>query len=115
MTNFQFFSDLVKYLQIYFNTNLENNRKKLLETLKDCLQKTADNRPNCSQLLEKFNEFSVDKSLLMKDNKTYEEFQTALDIQENSFLKRFFDHKINEKELSPNEPRIKRPKIDKNE
>ena len=37
------------------------------------------------------------------------------DIQENSFLKRFFDHKINEKELSPNESRIKRPKIDKNE
>ena len=79
------------------------------------MQITADNRPDCSQLLEKINEFFVDKTLLMEDNKTHEEFQTALDIQPNGFLKKFFDYKINQKELSPNEPRIKRTKIDMDE
>ena len=62
------------YLKTYLETNLENNRKKLLKTLKNCLQLTYGNRPDCSQLLEKINEFSVDKSLLTEDNKTYEEF-----------------------------------------
>ena len=63
----------------------------------------------------KINEFSVDKTLLTEDNKTYEEFQTALDMQPNGFLKKFFDYKFNQNELSPNEPRIKRPKIDMDE
>ena len=79
-------------------TNLEDNFSKLLETLKDCLQPKdgkPDNRPNCCELLQKINEFSVDKSILTEGNKTYEEFQTLLEKQTNGFLKRFFDNKIN--------------------
>ena len=81
----------------YLNTNLENNFSKLLETLKDCLQPKdgkPDNRPNCEQLLQKINEFSVDKSLLTKDN-TLEEFKTVVKNQLNCFLQKFFEYKIN--------------------
>ena len=75
------------------NTNLENNFSKLLETLKDCLQpkdQKPDNRPNCSQLLEKINEFSVDKSILTENTDIYEDFKTIIEKQNNS-LNRSFD------------------------
>ena len=68
-----------------------------METLKDCLQpkeENPDNRPNCEQLLQKINEFSVDKSLLTKDN-TLEEFKTVVKNQLNCFLKMFFEYKFN--------------------
>ena len=99
-----FFSDWNNYLKTYLNTNLENNRKKLLETLNDCLQPkdgNPDNRPDCCELLKKINEFSVDKSLLIEDN-TYAEFQTVLEKQ-NVFLKIFFDYKINEQDQTKRE------------
>ena len=69
-----------------------------METIKDCLQpkdQNPDNRSNRWEL-QKINEFSVDKSLLTEDNKTYEDFQTILEKQKNGFLKKFFDYKINE-------------------
>ena len=93
------FSDWNKYLKTYLNTNLEKNFSKLLETLKDCLQpkdQKPDNRPNCCELLQKINEFSVHKSLLTEDTETFEEVQTNLEMQPNLYLKKFFDHKINE-------------------
>ena len=58
------------------------------------MQLNVDNRPNCSQLLEKINEFSVDKSLLTEDNKTYEEFQTVLKNKRMVFLKDFWIIKL---------------------
>ena len=78
--------------------------------MKDCLQpkeENADNRPNCCELLQKINEFSVDKSLLTKDN-ILEEFQTVLDKQKNGFLKTFFNFKINWKKSFKGESKIKR-------
>ena len=87
-------------MKTYLNTNLENNRKKLLETLNDCLQPkdgNPDKRPDCRQLLQKINEFSVDKRVLIVDN-SYEEFRTFLSKQNNIFLQIFFDHKINDQD-----------------
>ena len=83
------------------NTNLENNFSKLLETLKDCLQpkdQKPDNRPDCQQLLQKINEFSVDKNIMTKNRETYGKFLSILGIQSNGFLRMFFDYKINEQD-----------------
>src|ERR1700761_5618618 len=71
-----------------------------METLKGCLQpkdQKPENRPNCEQFLHKINEFSVDKSLLTEDKNNYEDFISFLGEQENSFLKKFFEFKTNDK------------------
>ena len=70
-----------------------------METLKDCLQpkdKNPDNRPDCSQLLERINELSVDKTIFIEDKKTLEDFQTFLAEQETNFLNTFFNFKLNQ-------------------
>ena len=85
------------------NTILENNFKKLLETLKDCLQpkdKNPENRPDCSQLLDRINQLTVDKTVLMEDKNGLESFESVLAEQELSFLKMFFNYKLNQKPLS---------------
>ena len=50
-----------------------------------------------AELLQKINEFSVDKSLVIEGN-TYEEFQTVVEKQTNFFLKMFFHYKIDEQD-----------------
>ena len=76
-------------------TELEKYFTKLLETLKDYLQpkdKNLDNRPDCSQLLERINELTIDKTILMEDNNILE-FKRVLEKQEQQFL-RFFNYKL---------------------
>ena len=80
------------------NTNLENNFSKLLETLKDCLQPKdgePDNRPDCEQLLQKINEFSINKCVLTEDKTIYKDFIVFLGELNNCFLKKFFVYKTN--------------------
>ena len=72
------------------------------------MKKTSDNRPNCCELLQKINEFSVDKSLLTEDNKTYEEFKTFLVKQQNDFLKLFYYHLHNDEYQLKQNQEIKR-------
>ena len=77
-------------------TELQKYFTKLLETLKDCLQpkdKNPDNRPDCSQLLERINELTIDKTILTENNNILE-FKRVLEKQEQQFLLRFFNYKL---------------------
>ena len=56
------------------------------------MKKTSDNRPNCCELLQKINEFSVDKSLLTEDN-ILEKFKIVVKNQLNCFLQKFLNIK----------------------
>ena len=80
------------------NTFLENNFKKLFEVLNDCLlpkDGDPDNRPDGRELLHRINEFCIQGKVLINDKNNYKEFQTVLDDDKLSFLKEFFNYKIN--------------------
>ena len=71
---------------------------KLLKTLKDCFQpkdQKPDNRPDCKQLLQKINEFSIEISLVIRDTSIYENFKIILEKENNHFLKKLLVYKTN--------------------
>ena len=46
----------------------------------------ANNRPDCFELLQKINEFSVDKSLLTEANNNYEDIEKVPEKERNGFV-----------------------------
>ena len=83
------------YLLPYLGSDIETNFRKLLDLLSICLHsEDYHSRPDSNQILEKINEFSLQKSFIL-NQENFSDFNLILEEPDNNLLKIFFNYKIN--------------------